>query len=66
MSAQKASSSMATVTDISSGHVLLRFDGETAARTKLYKRLSSYTPEVGDRVYIVPMSGTYIVIGKVV
>ncbi len=57
---------MATVTGKSSGHIFLRFDGETTARTKLYKRLSSYAPEIGDRVYVVPISGTYIVVGKVI
>lgn len=57
---------LAVVETVEAGGVTLRFEGEAAARTKVYKRLASYTPTAGDRVYIVPVSGTYIVIGEVI
>jgi hypothetical protein len=57
---------LATVISIDGSGLTLRFDGETEARTKKYKRLASYTPSVGDRVFVVFISGTYIVMGKVI
>lgn len=58
---------LATVTSLSSGNPLVKFDGETAASQKLYKRLASYSsPLVNDRVLLLQISGTYIILGKVV
>ena len=56
---------LATVTSTSGG-VKVRFDGETAPSTKLYKRLASYSPTVNDRVLLVNVGGTYIVLGKII
>lgn len=56
---------LATVVGIN-GRTTLRFDGEDVPRAKTYRRLASYTPSMGDRVYVVPISGTYLIIGKVV
>lgn len=47
----------------STAGISLTIDGESAATTKKYKYLSSYAPVVGDRVLILKMAGTYIVIG---
>jgi len=57
---------LGTVTSITGG-VAVQFDGETSASTKLYKRLSSYSsPAVNDRVLLLRISGTYIIMGKIV
>lgn len=45
--------------------VQLIFDGETAAAQKHYQVLQSYKPKVGDRVYLVRVSGTAVVLGSV-
>lgn len=56
---------LATVVSVEAAGVALRFDGETEARTKIYRRLAAYSPTEGDRVLMVQISGTYIVIGKI-
>lgn len=56
---------LGTVTSISGG-ISVQFDGETAPSSKKYKRLSSYSPAVNDRVLLVKVGGTYIILGKVV
>ena len=48
------------------GGLYVRMDGESTAREKPYKRLASYTPAVNDRVLLAKISGTYVVLGKVV
>jgi len=57
---------LATVTSTSGGVSVLQFDGETAPSAKKYKRLSSYTPAVGDRVLMAEIAGTYVILGKIV
>ena len=56
---------LATVYSVGSGGVRLTLDGQTYATRKWYKVLSSasYSPTAGDRVMVVKMSGTYVVIG---
>lgn len=44
----------------------VKFDGEESASQKTYKRLGSYTLTNGDRVLLVRISGTYVVLGKVI
>ena len=56
---------LATVTSTAGG-VKVQFDGETTPSTKLYKRLASYSPTVNDRVLLVNVGGTYIIVGKIV
>ena len=41
------------------------FDGETAASEKQYAYLSTYVPEVSDRVLLVNVGGTYIIMGDI-
>lgn len=57
---------MAKVTAYSSGKVYLTFYGESTQRTKNYKRLSSYSPAVGDTVICAKLNGSYTILGKVV
>lgn len=57
---------LGTVTSTSGG-VSVQFDGETTPSTKKYKRLASYSsPTVNDRVLLIKVGGTYVIIGKVV
>ncbi len=57
---------LATVTSTSGG-IAVQFDGETTASAKKYKRLASYSsPAVNDRVMMTKISGTYIILGKIV
>lgn len=49
------------------GGLFLRFEGEETVRQKSTKRLASYTtPAMGDRVLVVEVGGSDIVIGKVI
>jgi hypothetical protein len=50
----------------SSGKPQIIFDGEETAGTKTYPYLSSYTPSAGDRVLMVNIAGSHVVLGKVV
>lgn len=54
------------VTYIANQGINLMIDGETVRTTKRYRHLSSYTPSNGDRVLILEIAGTYIVLGKIV
>ena len=56
----------ATIHNTNSEGAQLVFSGETTATVKRYKRISSYTPAVGDRVLLAPVSGTWLIIGKIV
>jgi hypothetical protein len=56
---------MGTVTAVASG-IHVQFDGETSPSGKVYKKLSSYSsPVVNDRVLLLQISGTYIILGKI-
>ena len=57
---------LGTVTSISGG-ISVQFDGETAPSSKKYKRLASYSnPAVNDRVLLIKVGGTYVILGKIV
>lgn len=56
---------MGVITSVTGG-LFVKLDGEATARTKSFKRCSTYTPVVGDRVLIASISGTYVVQGSVV
>ena len=45
--------------------VTVQIDGESAATTKKYTHLSSYTPAVNDRVLIAEVGGSYVILGKI-
>lgn len=57
---------LATVVSVGTTGLELRLDGESNARVKEYKCLGSYVPTVNDRVMVVAISGTYVVMGNVV
>lgn len=57
---------MATVTSYANGKVYLTFYGEESQREKPYKRLASYTPNVGDTVIVAKLNKSYTIMGKVV
>lgn len=48
-----------------SGAPQLIFDGETAATTRTWPRLASYTPAANDRVAVLMIGGNGIILGKV-
>ena len=48
-----------------SGYPTVTFEGESTESTKGYPYLSSYTPAASDRVVMVPVGSTYLIIGAV-
>lgn len=52
---------LATVTAVTSSGINIQLDGESQAMEKPYKRI--YTVRTGNRVLVLKMSGTYIVLG---
>lgn len=52
----------ATVEEVTSNGIKLRLDGEQEARETYYNSISQVT--TGDRVYINYVSGSIIIIGK--
>lgn len=65
-SAEITESNFATVVASSAQGVKIRIDGEAKAGEKYYKRLASYAPVINDRVYFIRVSGTILILGKVV
>lgn len=58
--------SLATVYSVGEDGLRLIFDGQTEATQKSYKQLASYSsPTEGDRVVVMKMSGTCIVMGVI-
>jgi microcystin-dependent protein len=49
----------------SSGSPRVTFDGETTLSVKEYPYVKSYTPAAGDRVALVPVGTTYLIIGAI-
>ena len=47
-----------------SGDLKILFDGETTVSVKEYKTIN-YSPIANDRVLLVRLAGTYLVLGKV-
>nr|DAY51561.1 MAG TPA: hypothetical protein [Caudoviricetes sp.] len=56
---------LASITAIDSGGVSVQFEGENTASDKAYTVVQSYYPTLGDRVVMLNISGTYIVLGSV-
>lgn len=57
---------LATVVSVSAAGVELTMDGETAPMTKRYKRMATgaaLNPD--DRVVVVKISGTFVVLGAI-
>lgn len=54
---------LATVSEVHGDGVVLQFDGEDAPRTgKRYKVNTACTFSAGQRVYVVKISGSYLVV----
>lgn len=49
----------------SSGLVHVRFEGEEGVGTKGYASLGNYNPQPGDRVVMVPVGTSYVILDKV-
>ncbi len=47
------------------GKPKILFDGESVPSNKKYKELEGVTLNVNDRVMLVAISGTYIIVGKI-
>lgn len=57
---------LATVTSYLSTGIKIRLDGQTEEMAKRYKMLQVGKPlKAGDRVVVMKMSGTYVVLGAV-
>jgi len=54
------------VESVEGGNYRVIWDGESQAQDTVYARLSSYTPEAGDRVMGIFRAGNYTILGKVV
>lgn len=52
------------ISGINSYGATVQFDGESESSSKYYKPLKSYTPTVGDRVILLGISGSYIILGN--
>ena len=59
-------SRMAIVTEIIGDAVYLTFYGEEEQSIKPYKRLSSYTPNLGDTVLLQKVNGSYLITGNII
>src|SRR5699024_4505151 len=46
------------------GTAKVRFDGEEVPSEKEYSYLASYSPNIGDRVLLASVAGTYVIMGK--
>jgi hypothetical protein len=49
-----------------SGRPKVLFDGDTVVSAKQYPYLSSYTPSANDRVLLVNVGGSHVIVGKIV
>jgi hypothetical protein len=55
-----------TIASVVGGVATVRFDGDTAASTRLYPCNAGYSPVVNDRVYLVRSGNTWLIAFKVV
>lgn len=54
----------AQIESVSGGKVTLKFSTDGKETEKGYNCLKSYTPTVGDRVFVIRMSGSVLVVDK--
>ena len=63
---QDKSFKLATVVDISQNNTaIIQFDGEEEPSSKSFAFLDSYQANIGDRILLSNVGGTYVIIGKV-
>lgn len=43
----------------------VKFYGDDSASKKSYKKLASYSPEIGDTVLMINVNGSFLIAGKV-
>ena len=55
----------ATVVNVSNEGFNIRFNGEKESSPRVYKKLASYKPKIGDRVAILYDGNTYLVLGTI-
>lgn len=55
-----------TATVVSISPFKVQFDGEDTASSRVYKRLESYSPTIGDKVVFIYQNSLYLCMGKVV
>jgi hypothetical protein len=48
------------------GRPKIMFDGEAIISEKRYCYLSSYTPVANNRVLLIKISGTFVILGKII
>lgn len=57
---------LATVTALfEDGTAKIQFFGEDVTSEKEYPYLASYVPATGDKVFLMPFAGSYVIIGKI-
>lgn len=65
-SSQQEGFALATIAGVYDDGLTLRFDGETAAAQKHYKRLKSFVNAAeGQRVAVLNIGGSYLVLGEI-
>lgn len=57
--------STATVEAINGNTLIVRIGGEENPREKGYYYLASYSPTVGDRVFLLRHGDSYLILGKI-
>ena len=55
----------ATVVNVSSEGFNIKFSGEKESSPRVYKKLASYNPKIGDRVAVLYDGSTYLVLGTI-
>ena len=61
----KSAFRLGTITAIKPQGTTVKFEGEDTASDKAYTVVQTYTPTVSDRVVLLNISGTYVVLGSV-
>jgi hypothetical protein len=51
--------------DYASGRPKIQFDGESTVSTNTYPYLSSYAPAAGEKVLLVRVRNSWVILGKV-
>lgn len=53
-------------TDYTTGRPSIIFSGEYKASSKKYPYLSAYTPKAGDKVLLIKVGNSYVILGKII
>lgn len=55
----------ATVTIVNNNGFYIKFNGEQEASQRIYKKLATYVPKVGDRVAVIKDGNNYVILGTI-